>query len=203
MRKQLERAGLDPAQVEAQLAATPGVGGSSQSISTRVSASASIRDRSGHTIGLHGGLEMQHGHPVMDDELRAELERHGVDPAMVEAQLDGAAPGQSQWQASYSTSGELRSCSFSENGATGSFEIRAGRPVLTADSRAGLEKSGVDAAAFEAAFQERVEVNELGVPPSRPSLSTASRARKTCSVGAQTPSLVLAVSYVRLATTRL
>lgn len=162
MRQQLERAGLDPAKVEAQLAATHGVGGSSQSISTSVSASASIRDQSGHTIGLHGGLEMRHGHPVMNDELRTELERRGIDPATVEAQLDKAGAEQSQWQASYTPSGQLSSCTFSENGVTGSFEIRAGRPVLSADSRAELEKTGVDVAAFEAAFQARVEVNEFG-----------------------------------------
>jgi hypothetical protein len=162
MRQQLESAGLDPAQVEAQLAATPGAGGSSESVSTSVSGSASIRDQSGHAIRLHGGLEIRRGHPVMNDELRAELERRGIDPALVETQLDRAGTGQSQWQASYTPSGELRSCSFSENGVTGSFEIRSGLPVLTAESRAELEGKGEDAGALEAAFQARVEVNEFG-----------------------------------------
>ncbi len=159
MKAELERSGVDPAMVEAQLGSSPTEQGRSSSFSTKFTGNISPQGPSGRKM-LEGHLEMRDGHPVLSDEIRVELKRRGIDPATVESQLANA-PGES-FQVSYATSGEMRSCSFSENGVTGHFEISGGRPVLTADSRAELERQGVDTAAFEARFQVLATVNEQG-----------------------------------------
>jgi len=102
------------------------------------------------TIRLNGPLELRDGRPVLGEEMRADLQRRGIDPAQIEAAL-GNAPG-----------GTKRLFSVNENGVKGTFEIKNGRPVLTDASRAELEQQGVDAGEFEARFQSRVSLNEKG-----------------------------------------
>jgi hypothetical protein len=104
------------------------------------------------TITFKGPLELRDGHPVLDEAMRADLQRRGVDPAQVEAAL-GNAPG-----------GTKRLFSLNENGVKGTFEIKDGRLVLTDASRAELEQEGVNADQLESRFQSRVSVNEKGEP---------------------------------------
>lgn len=114
------------------------------------------------TIKLKGPLELRDGHPVLGEDMRADLERRGIDPAEVEAAL-GNAPG-----------GTKRLFSVSENGVKGTFEIKDGRPVLTEASRAEIERRGVDADQFESKFQSRVSVSEKGeLVPLAPQPGTA------------------------------
>lgn len=162
MKAELERSGVDPATVEAQLDSSSTTQESRFSLGTSVTGSISLQGPSGRTLG--GQLEMRAGRPVLSDEIRAELERRGIDPSTVESQLASqltSAPKES-YQVSYGPSGDIRSCSFSEKGVTGNFEISGGRPVLTADSRAELERQGVDPVAFEARFQALATVSEQG-----------------------------------------
>lgn len=159
MKAELERSGVDPAVVEAQLYSAPTTEGSRSSLSTSFTGNVSLQCPSGRQM-LAGHLEMRDGHPVLSDEIRAELERRGIDLTTVESQLANA-PKES-FQASYGASGEMCSCSFSENGVTGEFEVSGGRPILTADSRAEIERQGADPAAFEARFQALATVNEHG-----------------------------------------
>jgi hypothetical protein len=108
--------------------------------------------RISRTISVKGPVEMHAGHPVLTEEMREKLQRQGIDPAEIQAQLESG--GAKVVSHSYLT--------LSENGVTGSFEIKGGRPVLTDASRAELERQGVDTAAFEARAGERFSIEGDG-----------------------------------------
>lgn len=93
MKAELERSGVDPAMVEAQLGSSSTEQGRSSSFSTKFTGNISPQDPSGRKM-LEGHLEMRDGHPVLSDEIRVELKRRGIDPATVESQLANAPGGE-------------------------------------------------------------------------------------------------------------
>jgi 3-oxoacyl-(acyl-carrier-protein) synthase len=81
------------------------------------------------TIKVEGPLELHDGRPALSAEMRAQLERSGVDPADVEAALAG---GTGTRTVKTSFTGSISVTGPSGKTVEGSLEMKGGHPALSA-----------------------------------------------------------------------